>query len=208
MTVKSYRDLKVWAKAMDLVGESYRITKLLPKAEAYGLASQIQRAAVSITANIAEGHGRDHLGDYLRHLSIAKGSVMELETELLLAQRLQYVEGKDIANALQLADGVSRMLTGLTRTLGARFSRAPRPSRLVVSRRAYQLHGSPRISSRCSALPPFWVARSGEPRRVTGWSSAKDCGGTPLRGRPVSKTSPSECRERTTRSRESCRSAS
>jgi four helix bundle protein len=80
MTVKSYRDLKVWEKAMDLVVESYRITKLLPRGEAYGLATQIQRAAVSIPANIAEGHGIDHLGDYLRHPSMAKGSLTELET--------------------------------------------------------------------------------------------------------------------------------
>src|SRR2546427_5897058 len=65
--VKSYRDLKVWAKAMDLVVESYKIAARLPKNELYGLANQIQRAAVSIPANIAEGHGRDHLGDYLHH---------------------------------------------------------------------------------------------------------------------------------------------
>lgn len=63
MAVMSYRDLKVWKKSMDLVMECYKATKLLPKTEAYGLASQIQRAAVSIPANIAEGHGREHLGD-------------------------------------------------------------------------------------------------------------------------------------------------
>ena len=66
--LKSYRELKVWQKAMDLVVESYRVSKLLPKSEMFGLTSQIQRAAVSIPANIAEGHGREHLGDYLRHL--------------------------------------------------------------------------------------------------------------------------------------------
>jgi len=64
--VKSYRDLKVWEKAMDLVVESYRVTKLLPKRERFGLIAQIQRAVVSGPANITEGHGRDHLGDYLR----------------------------------------------------------------------------------------------------------------------------------------------
>lgn len=87
MVVKSYRELKVWEKAMGLVVESYRLAGLLPKAESYGLASQIQRAAVSVPANIAEGHGRDHLGDYLRHLSVAKGSLMELETHLSIATR-------------------------------------------------------------------------------------------------------------------------
>ncbi len=85
MTVRSYRDLKVWEKAMDLVVESYRLTQLFPRGETYGLTAQIQRAAVSIPANIAEGHGRDHLGNYLRHLSVANGSLMELETHLLIA---------------------------------------------------------------------------------------------------------------------------
>jgi four helix bundle protein len=69
MSVKSYRDLLAWQKAMDLVVESYEIASLLPKNETYGLVSQIQRAAVSIPANIAEGHGRQHLGNYLHHLT-------------------------------------------------------------------------------------------------------------------------------------------
>ena len=80
MSVRSYKDLLVWQKAMDLVIECYRLTKRLPASEAYGLVSQIQRAVVSIPANIAEGPGRDHLGDYVRHISIAKRSVLELET--------------------------------------------------------------------------------------------------------------------------------
>ena len=75
--VKSYRDLLVWQKAMDLVEESYSVASQLPKTETFGLVSQIQRAAVSVPANIAEGHGRQHLGDYLHHLSIANGSLME-----------------------------------------------------------------------------------------------------------------------------------
>ena len=82
--IKSYRDLEVWKKAMDLVVESYRITTMLPKSETYGLASQIQRAAASVPANIAEGHGREHLGDYLHRLSIANGSLLELETHILV----------------------------------------------------------------------------------------------------------------------------
>src|SRR5438094_10578431 len=117
MTVKSYRDLKVWAKAMDLVVESYRITKLLPKAEAYGLASQIQRAAVSIAANMAEGHGRDHLGDYLRHLSMAKGSLVELETHLLIACRLSYVNNDGLESVFRQTAEVGRMLEGLSKNL-------------------------------------------------------------------------------------------
>src|SRR5207247_63654 len=83
MSLKSYRDLVVWQKGDGFV-ECYRITNLLPKNETYRLISQIQRAEVSIPANIAEGHGRDHLGDYLHHLSVANGSRMELETHLWL----------------------------------------------------------------------------------------------------------------------------
>jgi len=104
---------------MDLVVESYRLSRLLPKFEIWGLASQIQRAAVSVPANIAEGQGREHLGDYVRHLSIANGSLMELETHLLLLIRLNYFAEPDLACALALTAEVGRMLTGLTQSLKA-----------------------------------------------------------------------------------------
>lgn len=117
--INSYRDLKVWAKAMDLVVESYRVANLLPKSEAYGLVSQIQRAATSIPANIAEGHGREHLGDYLRHLSIANGSLMELETHFLVAGRLAYLRADDLVPLLAQTAEVGRMLAGLTKKLKA-----------------------------------------------------------------------------------------
>jgi four helix bundle protein len=115
--VRSYRDLIVWQKAMDLVVESYRLSRLLPKSEVYGLASQLQRAAVSVPANIAEGQGREHLGDYVRHLSIANGSLMELETHLLLAGRLTYLADDDLRHAFSLTAEVGRMITGLTKRL-------------------------------------------------------------------------------------------
>ena len=114
--VTSYRDLKVWGKAMDLVIESYRVSRLLPKTEMFGLTAQIQRAAVSIPANIAEGHGREHLGDYLRHLSIARGSLMELETHMLIITRL-YIPMDEVKRALEMAREVDRMLSGLTKKL-------------------------------------------------------------------------------------------
>ena len=114
--VKSYRDLRVWEKAMDLVIESYRVSRLLPKTEMFGLTAQIQRAAVSIPANIAEGHGREHLGDYLRHLSIARGSLMELETHMLIITRL-YIPMDEVKRALGMAREVDRMLSGLTKKL-------------------------------------------------------------------------------------------
>ena len=75
--VNGYRDLLVWGRAMDLVVETYRLTEAFPREEKYGLVQQLRRAAVSVPSNIAEGHGRDHLGDYLHHLSIANGSLME-----------------------------------------------------------------------------------------------------------------------------------
>jgi len=117
MSVKSYRDLLVWQKAMDLVVECYKVTSLLPKTETYGLVSQIQRAAVSIPANIAEGHGRQNMGDYLHHLSIANGSLMELETQLLLLNRLSYLTVDRTELALTMSAEAGRMLSGLDRSL-------------------------------------------------------------------------------------------
>ena len=120
MQLKSYRELLVWQKAMDLVVESYKIAGLLPKTELYGLKSQIERAAVSVPANIAEGHGRDHLGDYLRHLSVATDSLMELETHMLIAEKLSFLAEAQIARALHMSAEVGRMLAGLTRSLRQR----------------------------------------------------------------------------------------
>ena len=84
--VKSYRDLRVWQAAMNLVEQVYRLTRAFPKQETYGFSSQMQRAAVSIPSNIAEGHTREHLKEYLHHLSIAQASLAELETQLEIAK--------------------------------------------------------------------------------------------------------------------------
>jgi four helix bundle protein len=100
---------------MDLVVEAYRLTDAFPRDERYGLVQQIRRAAVSIPSNIAEGHGRDHLGDYLHHLSIATGSLMEVETQLLIAGRMAYLGKEDEERILHQAGEISRMLSGLTR---------------------------------------------------------------------------------------------
>lgn len=118
--ISSYRDLLVWQKSMDLVVSSYDIAKRLPHQENYGLISQIQRAAVSTPANIAEGHGRRHRGDYLHHLSMARGSLLELETHLLISVRLAYVQSEDIEAVLGLADEVGRMISGLIQRLRAK----------------------------------------------------------------------------------------
>jgi four helix bundle protein len=117
MQIRSYRDLKVWSKAIELVVESYSVSRRFPKSETYGLCSQLQKAAVSIPANIAEGHGRDHLGDYLHHLSVANGSLMELETHFVIAHRLDYLRSTELDHLLALTGEVSRMLSGLSRNL-------------------------------------------------------------------------------------------
>ena len=102
---------------MDLVATSYEVAKQFPQSELYGLVSQIQRAAVSIPANIAEGHGREHLGDYIHHLSMANGSLMELETHFLLAGRLGYLNVEPMNQLLDQTAEVGRMLAGLIRSL-------------------------------------------------------------------------------------------
>jgi four helix bundle protein len=119
MAIRSYRDLMVWQKSIDLVVESYRVSKALPKTETYGLVTQMQRAAVSVPANIAEGQGRKHLAEYLHHLSIARGSLLELETHLIISLRLGYVRETDIEDALKMSDEVSRMISGLSSKLRA-----------------------------------------------------------------------------------------
>lgn len=115
--MKSYRELKVWQLGMDVVVSVYAMTKEYPADERFGLCSQLQRAAVSIPANIAEGQARDSTKDYLRHLSIARGSLAEVETFITLARRLKYISEDREQDALSTLDELSRMLRGLQRSL-------------------------------------------------------------------------------------------
>ncbi|MFN2565978.1 MAG: four helix bundle protein [Gemmatimonadaceae bacterium] len=115
--MQSYQDLIVWQKAIDLVVETYRISQKLPRDERFGLTSQMRRAAVSIPANIAEGHGRHHRDDYRQFLSIARGSLKELETHFVIAERLGFLTNADLRRARALSDEVSRMLSALHRKL-------------------------------------------------------------------------------------------
>jgi len=89
-TVRSYRELKVWQKGIELVKLTYGLTKSFPKSETYGLVSQMQRAAVSIPSNIAEGQGRQHTGEFRQFLYVALGSAAELDTQLVVAVELGY----------------------------------------------------------------------------------------------------------------------
>ena len=115
---KGYRSLTVWERSMELAEEVYRLTKLMPDTERYGLISQMQRSAVSIPSNIAEGHSRTHTGDFLKHLSYARGSLSELETQLTLSVRVERLERAQAVNAWDLAQEVGKMLTALIKNAG------------------------------------------------------------------------------------------
>ena len=108
--VRSYRDLLVWQKGMDLAEEAYTLVKFFPKAEEYRLTSQLLRAAASVPANIAEGNARATRKDYAHFVSIARGSVAEVETFLQLAVRVKLVTLDQAAPAISLADELGRML--------------------------------------------------------------------------------------------------
>jgi four helix bundle protein len=112
-----YSELVVWQKAMSLVEDIYAVTRTFPVEEKYALASQLQRAAVSIPANIAEGHGRKYTNAFVNHLSIASGSLMELETLVQLGKRLGYLNTARQDDLLLRTDEISRMLSGLKTSL-------------------------------------------------------------------------------------------
>jgi four helix bundle protein len=111
--IRSHRDLIVWQKAMDLAVEVYRITSPFPAIERYRLVDQLARAAASIPANIAEGRARSTRQDYRRFLAIAQGSLMEVDTFLLLSIRLGYLTSETTSIALSLLTEVSKMITTL-----------------------------------------------------------------------------------------------
>jgi four helix bundle protein len=115
--IRGYKDLEVWQKAVDLVVDTYRITKRFPSDERFGLVVQLRRASVSIASNIAEGRGRFGLGSFLYHLSVATGSLMEVETQFLIAERLGYVDTAQAKAVLGELGEVRRLLGGMVRAL-------------------------------------------------------------------------------------------
>lgn len=117
MKSRSYVDLEVWQRAMDLVVACYQATQAFPKSETYGLSSQLQRAAVSVPANIAEGQGRQHRQEFVQFLSIGYGSLMELETHIRIAHRLGYLQTETETQLLQKTSEVGRLLNGLRRAM-------------------------------------------------------------------------------------------
>ena len=114
-TVKTYRDLEVWQKAMAFVEDVYKAVKAFPQEEQYGLSDQIRRAAVSIPSNIAEGFGRDSNAEFLRFLSIARGSLYEVSTQLEIAHRLGYLPSN--AGLYPQIVSIGKMLNTLRRRL-------------------------------------------------------------------------------------------
>ena len=115
MQIKTFRDLIAWQKAMELTKQIYRVTAAMPDNERFGLTAQMRRAAVSIPSNIAEGHGRGSRTDYIRFLRIARGSLMELQTQLILAEQLNLIPVPEKLNDLQRE--TDRVLQGLIRSL-------------------------------------------------------------------------------------------
>ena len=117
MTVNRYDELIAWRKAMDLVEGVYTSTTCFPKEEVYGLTRQLRRSAVSIPSNIAEGQGRRSTNEFLHHLSIAHGSLRELETQVLIASRLKLLKDNRSDELLKMCAEVGRLINGLYNSL-------------------------------------------------------------------------------------------
>ena len=116
-TLKSFRELIVWKKSMDLAVQVYRMTETFPKSEIFGLASQMRRAAVSVPSNIAEGQSRNSRGEFLQFLGIARGSLAELNTQTELSGRLGFLKKEEQKTLTNLIEEISKMLSGLKRSL-------------------------------------------------------------------------------------------
>ena len=118
--MRPHHKLDVWKKSIDFVTEVYKLTATFPEAEKFGLISQLRRAAISIPSNIAEGAGRESQKEFRNFLSIAQGSAAEIETQLIISNRLKYISKEELDKMLNLLDAISRMLTGLRKSLSIR----------------------------------------------------------------------------------------
>ncbi len=116
-TIRSYRDLEAWQYALKVTKQVYQLTRSFPDDEKFGLTNQARRAAVSIPSNIAEGYGRGRTADYLRFLGIARGSLFELETQMLIGLELNYLEESSYKSFEEVSTSCSRLLAGLIRSL-------------------------------------------------------------------------------------------
>lgn len=114
---RHYRDLIAWQKAMQLVTEIYQVTRKFPDDEKFGLISQLRRAAVSVPSNIAEGQARNSIGDFRRFLNISRGSIAEVETQLMIAEKLGFIDSA--TDTIQQAKEVGRIISGLIKSLAS-----------------------------------------------------------------------------------------
>jgi four helix bundle protein len=112
-----FKELEVWQKAIEVVVDVYKLTAKFPQTERFGLISQIQRAAVSIPSNIAEGAGRNNKGEFYQFLGIANGSSFELETQLMISSKLGYSDNDEIQNMCIKLSEIQNMIFGLQKTL-------------------------------------------------------------------------------------------
>ena len=117
MKIQDFKELIVWQKAKELSVLVYKLTKDFPRTEQYGLISQIRRAAVSIPSNIAEGYGRQHIGEYVQFLYVALGSASELETQLIISGELGYTKDDQYCIAMNMLKEIQKMLNGLINSL-------------------------------------------------------------------------------------------
>lgn len=117
-SVRSYRDLKVWQVGMQLAEDCYRVTRRFPREEMFGMTSQIRRAASSIPANIAEGWGRSGTREYMQFLRVAQGSLKELETHLILCQRVGLLAREPEQKLLKVTGDLGKMIRSLINSLG------------------------------------------------------------------------------------------
>lgn len=122
MRISDYKNLLVWQKAMDLVVEIYNITKLLPKEKTYCISDQLRRSAVSVPSNIAEGQSRNSVKEFIQFLAIARGSLAELETQLIICERVNMITINDIIKAQDLSSEVGKMINGLISNLNLQLT--------------------------------------------------------------------------------------
>ena len=122
MSVESYKDLKVWQKSIDLVDGIYEVTKKFPKEEIYGLTGQLKRAAISLPSNIAEGSSKRSTKEFMRFINIAYGSLAELETQLIIAERQRFISKEQNLELSAKISEIGKMLNGLHRSLSEKIS--------------------------------------------------------------------------------------
>ena len=152
--MKPHHKLEIWQRSIDFVSRIYKVTETFPDNEKFGLISQIRRAAISIPSNIAEGAGRNSPKEFIQFLGVAQGSIAELETQLIIARNLNYID-KDYDEVMQELDGISKMIVGLIKSIRSRKSDNPSPFTHHYS--PFTRHMSPFTRNLEKRLRRFWA---------------------------------------------------